>query len=117
PASLPRLHVLGPEDDAARSRCPSRLRRLRGRARFRAAARRICAQSDRVGALLLRAAHAASRLVTGSVRFQGVAMSRAVLLAFAVISAAPAAHAFCGFFMGKADTELFNKSSQVALVR
>lgn len=44
-------------------------------------------------------------------------MSRALLLAFAVALAAPSAHAFCGFFVGKADAQLFNKSSQVALVR
>jgi len=31
--------------------------------------------------------------------------------------AAPAAHAFCGFFVGKADGALFNQSSQVAIVR
>jgi hypothetical protein len=30
---------------------------------------------------------------------------------------APRARAFCGFFVGKADAKLFNKSSQVALVR
>ncbi|HWE24592.1 MAG TPA: DUF2330 domain-containing protein [Myxococcales bacterium] len=45
-------------------------------------------------------------------------MSRALLLAFALtFAAAPSARAFCGFFVGKADAELFNKSSQVALVR
>src|SRR5437868_10045586 len=44
-------------------------------------------------------------------------MSRPVLLAVAVVLAAPRAHAFCGFFVGKADARLFNKSSQVALVR
>jgi hypothetical protein len=43
-------------------------------------------------------------------------MRRALLLAFA-LTAAPGAHAFCGFFVGKADAQLFNKSSQVALVR
>jgi len=43
-------------------------------------------------------------------------MRRALLLAFA-LTAAPQAHAFCGFFVGKADAQLFNKSSQVALVR
>ena len=43
-------------------------------------------------------------------------MRRALLLAFALTSAPPA-HAFCGFFVGKADAKLFNKSSQVALVR
>ena len=44
-------------------------------------------------------------------------MSRAILLAVSLVCVAPAAHAFCGFFVGKADAELFNKSSQVALVR
>ena len=45
-------------------------------------------------------------------------MSRALLLAFALtFAAAPSARAFCGFFVGKADAQLFNKSSQVALVR
>src|SRR4249919_4395371 len=28
-----------------------------------------------------------------------------------------AAHAFCGFYVAKADTKLFNKASQVVLVR
>ena len=32
-------------------------------------------------------------------------------------SFAPEARAFCGFFVGKADTKLFNQASQVALVR
>ena len=40
----------------------------------------------------------------------------ACALAFALSAAAPA-HAFCGFFVGKADGQLFNKSSQVAIVR
>ncbi|HYZ87927.1 MAG TPA: DUF2330 domain-containing protein [Myxococcales bacterium] len=45
-------------------------------------------------------------------------MSRALCLAFALtFAAAPRARAFCGFFVGKADADLFNKSSQVALVR
>src|SRR5436190_23108222 len=44
-------------------------------------------------------------------------MSRAILLAVSLVCVAPAAHAFCGFFVGKSDAELFNKSSQVALVR
>ena len=33
------------------------------------------------------------------------------------LSAAHPAAAFCGFFVGKADSQLFNKSSQVAIVR
>jgi hypothetical protein len=42
----------------------------------------------------------------------------ATVLALAVaLSAASPAHAFCGFFVGKADGQLFNKSSQVAIVR
>jgi len=39
-----------------------------------------------------------------------------VLCALSLISARPA-QAFCGFFVGKADTKLFNQSSQVAIVR
>jgi hypothetical protein len=39
-------------------------------------------------------------------------------LAFAgAIALASPAHAFCGFFVGKADGKLFNQSSQVAIVR
>ena len=37
--------------------------------------------------------------------------------AFSVLSIASSASAFCGFYVAKADTDLFNKSSQVALVR
>ncbi len=33
------------------------------------------------------------------------------------MSVAPSANAFCGFYVAKADTELFNQSSKVALVR
>jgi len=35
----------------------------------------------------------------------------------ASFSAAPSASAFCGFYVAKADTDLFNQSSKVALVR
>ena len=39
-------------------------------------------------------------------------------LAFAgAVALASPAHAFCGFFVGKADGKLFNQSSQVAIVR
>ena len=38
-------------------------------------------------------------------------------LALAIVLIASRAHAFCGFFVGKADAQLFNNSSQVALVR
>src|SRR5437763_2360669 len=34
----------------------------------------------------------------------------------AVVAAPQLAHAFCGFYVGKADTQLFNRASQVALV-
>jgi hypothetical protein len=37
--------------------------------------------------------------------------------AISVLAAAPTASAFCGFYVAKADTELFNQSSKVALVR
>ncbi len=38
------------------------------------------------------------------------------LIALVALTALPA-HAFCGFYVGKADTQLFNDASQVALVR
>src|SRR3954464_12550412 len=39
-----------------------------------------------------------------------------VLSSAAFLSSMPA-HAFCGFYVAKADTKLFNKASQVAFVR
>ena len=40
------------------------------------------------------------------------------LLAIALaLAAAPAARAFCGVYVAKADTKLFNRASQVVLVR
>lgn len=44
-----------------------------------------------------------------------VAASLALLASLA--SASPPAHAFCGFYVGKADSKLFNEASQVILVR
>ena len=41
----------------------------------------------------------------------------AIPLALAVALATPSAEAFCGFYVGKADSQLFNESSQVAIVR
>jgi hypothetical protein len=38
-------------------------------------------------------------------------------LALGVLTAAPSAQAFCGFYVAKAGTDLFNQSSKVALVR
>ncbi len=38
-------------------------------------------------------------------------------LLVAALAAASGAHAFCGFYVAKADTKLFNKASQVVLVR
>ncbi len=38
-------------------------------------------------------------------------------IALTALTAAPSASAFCGFYVAKADTELFNQSSKVALVR
>ena len=37
--------------------------------------------------------------------------------ALAAVALSAPAHAFCGFFVGKADGQLFNRSSQVAIVR
>ncbi len=43
---------------------------------------------------------------------------RAILIASLLAAAAPqAAHAFCGFYAGKADATLFNEASQVIMVR
>ncbi len=39
------------------------------------------------------------------------------LMAAVAVLAAPAARAFCGFYVGKADSSLFNEASQVVLVR
>ena len=39
------------------------------------------------------------------------------LTAFALTVPAPSVHAFCGFYVAKADTKLFNNASQVVLVR
>ena len=42
---------------------------------------------------------------------------RGLLLALALLLVPRAAHAFCGFYVGKADAKLFNEASQVILVR
>jgi len=39
------------------------------------------------------------------------------LAAAVVMLAAPRANAFCGFYVGKADANLFNDASQVVMVR
>ncbi|HVF59072.1 MAG TPA: DUF2330 domain-containing protein, partial [Thermoanaerobaculia bacterium] len=62
-------------------------------------------------------------LATGPATRGGFAMPRTkpvstALLALALaLAAAPAANAFCGFYVAKADTKLFNRASQVVLVR
>ena len=43
--------------------------------------------------------------------------SCAIALSTALVCAAPAAHAFCGFYVGKADASLFNDASKVVMVR
>src|SRR5215467_14802522 len=47
-------------------------------------------------------------------------MRKAVLflvLSFSLSIEAKVAHSFCGFYVAKADTKIFNKASQVVLVR
>jgi hypothetical protein len=44
-------------------------------------------------------------------------LAAALLVAPLVVVAAPPARAFCGFYVGKADTSLFNEASQVILAR
>ena len=48
------------------------------------------------------------------VRMQRVAVSLALVFSLAV---APAAYPFCGFYVARGDAKLFNKASQVVLVR
>ncbi len=52
-------------------------------------------------------------------RFAPYATRQLVPLAVALLfgMTAPAAHAFCGFFAGKADASLFNEASQVVIAR
>jgi len=40
-----------------------------------------------------------------------------ILILIALFLSAPIAHSFCGFYVAKADAKLFNKASQVVLVR
>src|SRR3981081_3727243 len=47
---------------------------------------------------------------------RGGALAVATVLIIGTI-AAPSIHAFCGFYVGKADAKLFNEASQVILVR
>ena len=48
-------------------------------------------------------------------------MTRSLVLALtlltSLLSGAASASAFCGFYVGKADTQLFNKASEVAIAR
>ncbi len=46
-----------------------------------------------------------------------LALALAVPLAFATIAASPSADAFCGFYVGGADTKLYNNATQVVLMR
>ncbi|MEM7793933.1 MAG: DUF2330 domain-containing protein [Cyanobacteria bacterium P01_C01_bin.118] len=50
--------------------------------------------------------------------FNLLRMAMIALIAIATITIHPqTAHAFCGFYVAKADTELYNKASQVAIAR
>jgi hypothetical protein len=44
-------------------------------------------------------------------------VTASLALVLAVVLVAPQAHAFCGFYVAKADAKLFNQASQVVLVR
>src|SRR5947207_2521163 len=50
------------------------------------------------------------------VPFPARPLRAAIVVAF-LVAAEPSAHAFCGFFVGKADASLSNKSSQVIVAR
>jgi hypothetical protein len=49
--------------------------------------------------------------------FRGGALAVATVIAVAAATAVLPAHAFCGFYVGKADAKLFNEASQVILAR
>jgi len=44
-------------------------------------------------------------------------LTAGLIALFAILTVAPSAFAFCGFYVAKADTKLFNRASQVVLVR
>jgi len=48
---------------------------------------------------------------------RGGTWTAALLAILAWLALVPASHAFCGFFVAKADSSLFNRASQVVLVR
>ena len=47
----------------------------------------------------------------------GLSVPMLAMLALCAIARPPDAHAFCGFYVGKADSNLFNHASQVVMVR
>jgi Na+-translocating ferredoxin:NAD+ oxidoreductase RnfD subunit len=63
----------------------------------------------------------AERTLGATKEYTMTAHARSITLAFLVAAAlgvgAPQASAFCGFYVSKADTTLFNRASQVVLVR
>jgi hypothetical protein len=64
----------------------------------------------------LRSARAARTVRRATLKTLPSLAALGLAVGLSVFTARPA-HAFCGFFVGKADTQLFNKSSQVAIVR
>jgi hypothetical protein len=60
---------------------------------------------------------AAFAAFTANVNFREVNMFRTMILLFCLLFAAPSAWSFCGFYVAKADTKLFNKASKVILAR
>jgi hypothetical protein len=44
-------------------------------------------------------------------------MTYRISILIAVLFTAPIAHSFCGFYVAKADAKLFNKASQIVIVR
>jgi hypothetical protein len=58
-----------------------------------------------------------SGIVTVPEDAMGPAATCAVLFALTALCAAAPAFGFCGFYVGKADAKLFNRASQVILVR
>src|SRR5262249_17957308 len=116
------LHDLGSEDDAGLAAgTPA----LCGAGRAQCLRRAVLALSDKCPAVVTRrvlARRPDHRPVAAGLALpmEDLAMKHisALVVALLVITlAAPTVLAFCGFYVAKADTKLFNQASQVVLVR
>src|SRR5262245_39485803 len=138
PAALHLLHDHRSEDDTGSAQRAHAVRRARGgscrlaavcaphaaRADLRAVLR-LPARPDPRSTVSPRTARRPLPMVPASPQLKKVTHMRkemrpvlvAAMLACAVLPFADAAHAFCGFYVAKADGKLFNKASKVVVAR